>query len=174
MGRVRIAERFEVPLRIRHRIGRSRAMDSRLREVEVSARHLSIAWDGRRWLVCDLGSVNGTLLNGEPLTPGEGVPLQRGAVLELGAAVQVVLVDDGPPVVAARCGELLLEGGPDALAIPSADDPDLVVQRDPGGGWVATTATTRTPVFDGARLTVGSRRWTLSLPDPLGDAEGEE
>ncbi len=45
-------------------IGRSRSCDVCLADPAVSARHARVACRGRRWTIADLGSTNGTLVNG--------------------------------------------------------------------------------------------------------------
>ncbi len=62
-------------------VGRSRACDIRLEDDTVSARHARIACRGGRWTVTDLGSTNGTRLNGDPV---EHALLRPGDTLHLG------------------------------------------------------------------------------------------
>jgi pSer/pThr/pTyr-binding forkhead associated (FHA) protein len=50
------------------RIGRGEGMDIVIENVSVSREQAEIRDDGRRWSVRDLGSVNGTFVNGERLT----------------------------------------------------------------------------------------------------------
>jgi hypothetical protein len=53
-----------LPTRERAVVGRSRDCDCVLCEATVSRRHASVRHDGERWWVADLGSLNGTWLNG--------------------------------------------------------------------------------------------------------------
>jgi hypothetical protein len=62
-------------------IGRSRSCDLVLRDDSVSRRHVMLTVDGERVIVTDLGSTNGTLLNGRWITQAEARP---GDVLRLG------------------------------------------------------------------------------------------
>jgi pSer/pThr/pTyr-binding forkhead associated (FHA) protein len=62
-------------------IGRSRSCDLVLRDDSVSRRHVMLALDGDHAVVTDLGSTNGTLLNGRWITQAEARP---GDVLQLG------------------------------------------------------------------------------------------
>jgi pSer/pThr/pTyr-binding forkhead associated (FHA) protein len=62
-------------------IGRSRSCDLVLRDDSVSRRHVMLAVDGEHVIVTDLGSTNGTLLNGRWITQAEARP---GDVLQLG------------------------------------------------------------------------------------------
>ena len=66
-------------------LGRGEEADVRLFDGSVSARHARVRWDGWKrtaWL-SDLGSTNGTLINGHPVT-GEEKELAEGNVVSLG------------------------------------------------------------------------------------------
>ena len=63
-------------------IGRSRDCDIAILDERVSRRHAEIYFDGDNFLVSDLGSYNGTLLNGERLESTR--PLQQGDQLQIG------------------------------------------------------------------------------------------
>jgi FHA domain-containing protein/uncharacterized protein DUF1707 len=62
-------------------IGRSPACDCQLAEPSVSRRHAQLRADGERWLLTDLGSRNGTRVNGVRVTgevevrPGDTISL---------------------------------------------------------------------------------------------------
>ncbi|MEJ2208679.1 MAG: FHA domain-containing protein [Anaerolineae bacterium] len=64
-------------------IGRSAGCDLRLHLSAVSRRHALVHWDGAEATVTDLGSTNGTVLNGERLVPHRPHPLRVGDRLEL-------------------------------------------------------------------------------------------
>ncbi len=73
-------------------IGRGRGADLVLAEPTISRAHAAIGWDGERFFVQDLGSTNGTRVNGE--TPrrrkGESVPrvgLACGDEIQIGKLV---------------------------------------------------------------------------------------
>ena len=66
------------------------------RDLDASSRHAELLVEGQRHILRDVGSSNGTLLDGRPITeitipPGE--PLE----LELGAGGPVVRIYVGPP-----------------------------------------------------------------------------
>jgi predicted component of type VI protein secretion system len=61
-------------------LGRSRDCDIRVNDLNVSRRHAEIREQGDRWILVDLGSTNGTLLNGkkidrEQLSGGDTITL---------------------------------------------------------------------------------------------------
>lgn len=63
-------------------IGRGSDADITIPDAGTSRRHVEILWDGERAMVRDLGSTNGTLLNGNrvkeaPLTPDSTVRIGR-------------------------------------------------------------------------------------------------
>jgi hypothetical protein len=59
----------------------------------VSGHHARLTWDGRQFVVEDLGSTNGTFVNGYRLT--EPVQFRPGDVLSLGGSVELVLQAGG-------------------------------------------------------------------------------
>ena len=73
-------------------IGRSARNDIMLEDDWVSAEHLRLRWLRGAWLAEDLGSTNGTRLNGRPLKRAAHV--RAGDVLDLGR-VKFKLVEQG-------------------------------------------------------------------------------
>ncbi len=63
-------------------IGRGRDCDIALLDERVSRQHTEIHFDGDAYLVSDLGSFNGTILNGEMI--GDTRPLEHGDQLQVG------------------------------------------------------------------------------------------
>ena len=79
-------------------IGRSSLSYLRLDHPSVSAQHACPRWTGRGWTLQDLGSRNGTYLNGQRLPPSERVPITQGAEMRLGDdPVGWQLLDDTGP-----------------------------------------------------------------------------
>jgi hypothetical protein len=76
--------------RCRFTIGRELACDMTLADQTVSRWHASLQWDGSSWLLADLGSTNGTRLNGWRVTGPS--PVGAGDLVSFGA-VTFVLVD---------------------------------------------------------------------------------
>lgn len=106
----------EVALDERVVIGRSDLADLRLDSARASRTHAAIEPAAGLPELEDLGSSNGTLLNGEPL--GEPRPLSRGDSIEIGdSLLRVVAIDP-------TTEETIL-----AAAVP--DDPEPTVALDP-------------------------------------------
>ena len=55
-----------------------------LRDPFASSRHVRLEGSGKSWHLCDEGSTNGTLINGERVPVGEQAPLREGDLLEIG------------------------------------------------------------------------------------------
>jgi hypothetical protein len=83
-------------------IGREAGNDVVINDPQVSRRHASLTWDGRQFIIQDLGSVNGTSVNGMRLTAPQ--VLQPGDVIGLGQVVllgfQALPVAPAPPAYA--------------------------------------------------------------------------
>jgi pSer/pThr/pTyr-binding forkhead associated (FHA) protein len=70
-------------------LGRGGRADMVLGDAAISAEHAQVSRTGRKWIVTDLGSTNGTRVN-EALVKGRA-PLAEGDVLELGTVRLQVL-----------------------------------------------------------------------------------
>jgi ABC transport system ATP-binding/permease protein len=67
-------------------LGRSAEADISLPDEEISRRHLQLSIDAQAGCyVMDLGSANGTQLNGMPLQPRNRMPLAEGGLVKLGS-----------------------------------------------------------------------------------------
>lgn len=77
-------------------LGRHPASDVTISVRSVSKNHAAIAYSyaANRWAATDLGSTNGTRLNGELLTPGDPRPLKIGDRLHIGPNLIQVVEDD--------------------------------------------------------------------------------
>ncbi|HEY2097264.1 MAG TPA: FHA domain-containing protein, partial [Pseudonocardia sp.] len=67
-------------------IGRGQESDFRLPDTGVSRRHLEINWDGHTATLSDLGSTNGTTVNGNPVQTWQ---LSDGDVIRIGHSTLV-------------------------------------------------------------------------------------
>lgn len=154
----------------RHMVGRSRHADLRMTEPTVSGEHAVISWTGREWRLHDLGSRNGTSVDGRRLTAGERVALTRGSIITFGQEDNAwVITDDEAPALLAiptDGGEPLVARG-DLLALPSDDDPMAEVYRNALGEWVMEHAGETTRVADHQVIRVGERELRLRVPDVI-------
>lgn len=164
------ANQRAVVLQHDHLVGRSTRCALRIDDERVSKMHALVRWTGDRWLLKDLGSMNGTTVDGRPLEANEHVVLRPGARVAFGHAAQTWrLVDEGPPSLMASPedggAEILAVDG--LLALPSVEQPLLTVHRDEHGSWVADIDGELMPVTDQERVTVCQRRFILCLPQDL-------
>ena len=88
-------------------IGRAADADVSIPHVSVSRRHAQLNLGDGTLAIEDLGSANGTLVDGVPLPPGERRPLVLGAVVELGSAR--VIAHYAPPQVASSPMQAVFE-----------------------------------------------------------------
>jgi hypothetical protein len=159
-----------VTLTARVLLGRSAACTVVIDDLRVSAEHAVISWSGQHWEVRDLGSRNGTALDGVFLTPGTRVPLRRHARLSLGGGEPWLLADDravGPGARNERTGEIV-HSTTGILALPSKDDPRATIFHRPDGQWLSESGKELQTVADRDHLEVDGERWLLFLPGELG------
>jgi predicted component of type VI protein secretion system len=81
-------------------IGRGRQSDIVLAEQGISRQHASIQHGPQGWILTDLGSTNGTLLNGQPIRAQEPYLLRPGDRVAIGSSV-MLLQQDAPQEAAA-------------------------------------------------------------------------
>lgn len=152
----------------RHLVGRSRLAALRMREPTVSGEHALLVWTGREWELHDLGSRNGTTLDGRRLNAGERVALTKGSLITFGQADNAwLLTDDAPPTIVA----VPAEGGQptsarnDLLALPSDEDPQAVIYRDAKGDWMLEQAGKDMRITDQHAFRIAGREFTIRVPD---------
>lgn len=118
-------------------IGRKPSCFLTLRSTNVSGEHAVIAWQGTHWTIRDLGSRNGTTLEGAPVQAA--TPLHTGARLTFGDRDETwVIVDDGAPEPMAIdvVSREVRAGSGGMLALPDEEHPVAVIYTSPQGGWV--------------------------------------
>lgn len=148
-------------------IGRSSRCTLRIDDSRVSGEHANLRWNGECWLLKDLGSLNGTTVDGRALTPGESVILSEGAHIAFGHPSHVWTLADGAAPTAMA---LSLDGGQTVaandglLALPSPEQPLLTVHRDPQGAWWVEGEGATWEIADQVSLTAGGRKFRLCLP----------
>lgn len=184
MGVMRAVSGEHTPLRYLRSsqwIGRDGRCELRLELPEVSEVHASITWDGRRWLLRDRNSTNGTFLNGERLGLAAHALARGDRVAFGGEEVAFVLDDDGPP-------GLLLEAldgthtfhvsASDGIALlPSADEPLVTVVRNASQEWRVETATDAWTLTTGSEVRIGERLFRAVVPsahDGTGNAKSNQ
>lgn len=148
-------------------LGRSSTCTIQLNNPRVSGEHARLAWTRFGWELRDLGSRNGTWVDGKRLGAGEAV------LLSLGASVGFAnpeggfrLEEAGAPGAMARslkCG-VTVSAEEGLLALPEADNPRLTVFEDAIGRWVAELDGEPRSVTDGEVVTLDEQSWMLHLP----------
>jgi hypothetical protein len=169
MGRIRNqGSRQEILLASHFVVGRHATSSLQLKDGRVSEHHARFYWADNRWHLRDLGSSNGTFVDGRKLGAGESVPVSVGELLAFGHEDDPwSLVDDSPPVAFAReaqSGRLALhEDG--LLLLPGPDEPHVSIFRNRRGGWVAESESELRPLRDRSTLVIGQQTWTFFMPE---------
>jgi hypothetical protein len=145
-----------------HLIGRAPSCALHISERYVSTQHALLRWTGIRWELKDLGSRNGTFLDGNRLQPAEEAVLHPGSRIAFGKPEQAwELIDDDAPrvmVVPVDAGEpVLLEG--ELLALPSGEEPLVTIYRSDGSWLLEQADESTTPITNLQTFEVAGRVW---------------
>lgn len=155
-------------LEAEHLVGRSALCALKLEVAYVSAQHAAFRWTGDRWELRDLGSRNGTFIDGIRLGEREPWALSRGTVVTFGKPEQRwMIADDDPPcaMVAPLDGgqPIVIEG--DLQALPSPDDPQATIFRGGNGAWALERPDeVLTELYNGTRFVAAGRSFRFSCP----------
>lgn len=158
-------------------VGRSPICALHLEASYVSMQHAALRWAGNAWELRDLGSRNGTVLDGVQLRPGQACRVETRSRIAFGSAQeQWEVVDDSPPkpmFIPHDGGEPVAADGK-VVVLPSPDDPQATVFRADDGGWYLERGDGIVPLVrsmptlryaSGARMfEVGGRRWRFCDP----------
>lgn len=167
LRRLRDGRPFPVPAQCL--IGRSASCSLRIDERYASAEHAKLAWSSTRWVLRDLGSKNGTYVDGRRLDPGTGQNLEVGAKIGFGEPDDGWALED-----AARPGALAIDlatgtiyaAQGDLLLLPDEQSPELTIYpTSEGSQWTVERADgTTAEVPDLGVVTAGGRSFRIELP----------
>lgn len=152
-------------------LGRHPACDLQIDNPRVSGEHASLHWIGDRWELRNLGSRNGTFVDGRRLVAGERTVLAPGSTFTLGGEDAFRLEDPSPPVASARqvAGGKLRTAASGLLVLPDDDHPEVSIFEDATGRWVAEDGDGSRFVADRAVVVVAEGEgWVLDLPSAAG------
>ena len=164
---LRLKDKKTQLLRSRHLVGRSRICDLQLEDRRVSGEHAIFRWTAEGWQVRDLGSTNGTWIDGKRLHAGRTAKVGRGMRIGFGSEdASWELASDDAPALFATCGNQLVRAIGETLFLPASDDPEVLVARGEHGVWVVETHGEVEPI-DGEFVAAGGEAWRLHLPEAL-------
>lgn len=150
-------------------IGRSGASDIVLNDDQVSRRHAELRNEFGTWVIHDLGSSNGTFVNGHRLAAEERMTLQAGDRIRLGPQTELRFdLATPPPVGQAMARATEAQSGPARARAPLIVAAVLlVVLLVVGGAWAfsrgratatKTPAAGQTPITEAASAVVVATR----------------
>ncbi|RKG54200.1 FHA domain-containing protein [Corallococcus sp. AB011P] len=148
-------------------LGRHPACDVHIPDGRVSGEHASLHWAGAHWELRDLGSRNGTFVEGRRLASGERVELGQGQDFLLGkSGIGFRLLDASPPAARARhlaTGLVRVATGA-LLVLPDDDEPQASLFPLDGGQWVLELGEERRRLKDQERVWLSGSEWVVELP----------
>lgn len=156
------ADGKRVVLRVQHLIGRWAGHDLVLDDPRVSSLHAVVSYKRGKWILTDLGSSNGTAVDGEKLEAA--VPLRVGQVITFGGSGWRVQDVSTPRMFAVEVetGETV-QANDGVLALPDENEPvATLVKADEG--WVVEREEGTAMAFDREVVRAGERTFRVHLP----------
>ena len=149
-------------------VGRSSVCVLVLPGQHISKEHAAFCWSGTGWELRDLGTTNGTFVDGERLEPRRSYPIRACSRIAFGDPDdEYVLDEDSPPsaVLYADDGTWLGVDDEGVVAAPNAEHPELVISQR-GTYWFVEVLETgeRHRAQDNETLRAGDQSWRLLLP----------
>lgn len=158
-------------LEAEHFVGRGLSCALRISQRFVSAQHAVLRWSGERWQVRDLGSRNGTFVDGVRLRAGDELPIRVGSRVAFGKGDDEWLLDDESPpppmAIPVDGGEPILGDG-DLVALPSSDDPRTTIYRNAEGAWMLEQPNeSSVPITSMQTFEIDGRVFRFSCPQQI-------
>lgn len=171
MGTVRDAQTASLyTLDAHNLVGRGARCNIRLADPLASNDHASLNWVERNWIIRDLGSTNGTWVDGAAIPSGRDVALHEGAQLAFGnQTLSWQLADAHPPepmVTPLVGGEpcFIQEG---VIAIPNAHHANASIFQGSDGSWTLEVGDAVRPIQPGDLFDAMGTSWRFSCPTLL-------
>lgn len=161
----------KVLLKSHHIFGRNKAKaDTLLENKDISQIHASVRWDGREWILTDLGR-NGTWVDDIRLIPGKSAGLKKGSIVRFGSAEESAwkLTDHKAPATVL----IPLKGEGPVIelnhfhALPDDQTPDISIYISPAGQWVCENEKGVIPLNDGDFIYHGREVWQFFCAQPV-------
>ena len=166
MGTLRsLIEGHEIRLTTRVLVGRAVHCGLRLESTRVSGEHAALVWQSPGWQVRDLGSRNGTWVDGQRLASGGSAAVGVGSRVIFGGEQTFEWIEVSPPAAAGVSGAgVRVEAVGAVLVLPGQDNPEITVFFAPGG-WLIEDESGQHPAP--LEVWAGGQSWRLELPDFL-------
>jgi hypothetical protein len=161
--------RAEVYLASRYIVGRSRVSALRIQSDNISGVHAEFIWDNDSWRLRDLGSRNGTFVDGSKLEPGVLVELAPEAVIGFGGpdnSYQVLDLEAPRLMAVAENGHVSFATD-EIISLPDPENCAITIFQDQGGHWMCESEAGARSISDLDELVLDGRRWRILLPGPL-------
>jgi hypothetical protein len=147
-------------------IGRAPGCQLQLCDPRVSRRHAELRCHGTVWKVRDLGSLNGTFVDGRRLQPFVCRPVAPGTRLAFGDRDDIYhMIDDSPPLAfAINTSGTRVQSKDGMFCLPDPTAPLCIVYSEEGRWYAESMGKPKLPLENGDTLEIGGESWVFDLP----------
>lgn len=169
MGRLRASQSNESrPLEAYSLVGRAPTCGVVLKDERVSYEHACLKYTPRGWALRDLGSTNGTWLNGQKVAGGTDIAVRAGDTIAFGESRFAFCLEDAAPpepmALALGGGEpaLLTDG---VILLPTSENPAASIFRAADGRWTLEAGDRVRTIEPGEVVDVNGTSFRFSCPN---------
>ena len=149
-------------------VGRGPTCSVVLKDERVSYEHACLKYTAGGWALRDLGSTNGTWLNGQKVAAGTDLPVRAGDAIAFGESGLVYRLDDAAPpepmavALAGGAAASLTDG---VILLPTSESPTASIFRSADGGWTLESGDRVRAIEPGEIVDVSGASFRFSCPN---------
>ena len=148
-------------------VGRSWVCALQLERPRVSSEHATIRWQNGHWLLRDLASSNGTLVDGQVISGGQEIVIAPHQVFEFGDPQEqweVIDVLPPAPIALSLASDEISRMSDGLLCVPNVACPSAVIRGTEDLAWILELDGDVRAINNGDTFELNRETWRVYLP----------